>query len=107
MIIQTFLHLEALEHVKQDLVTYKNKLQQLVELDIEKAKAELTAVVAHFEAEFARLRGAIDSRVLAHLDEGQAPAAAVKLAEAGAPTNAEKAQLVLAEQAKAAEVPAV
>jgi GTP-dependent phosphoenolpyruvate carboxykinase len=98
MSVQTFLHLEALEHVKQDLATYRDKLKQLVELDVEKAKADLQAVVAHFEAEFARLRSLVDSKVLAHLDEGQHPAAAVKLAAASAPTRAETASKILSEQ---------
>lgn len=98
MSIQTFLHLEALEHVKQDLATYRDKLNQLVALDVEKAKAELTSVVAHFEAEFARIRAALDPRVLAHLDEGNHPQTAVKLAADGAPTRAETAAKILASQ---------
>ncbi len=98
MSVSTFLHLEALEHVKQDLATYRDKLKQLVELDVEKAKADLQAVVAHFVAEVARLRGLIDTRVLAHLDEGQHPQTAVKLAEAGAATQAEVAAKILSDQ---------
>lgn len=98
MSVQTFLHLEALEHTKQDLLTYRGKLQQLVELDVEKAKAELTTVVSHFEAEFLRLRALIPARVLAHLDEGQPPQVAVKLADAGAPTNSETAAKILDQQ---------
>lgn len=98
MSVQTFLHLEALEHVKQDLVTYRDKLKQLVELDVEKAKEDLRSVVAHFVAEVARLRGLIDTRVLAHLDEGQHPQVAVQKAEAGEPTRAETAARILADQ---------
>ncbi len=98
MSVSTFLHLEALEHAKQDLITYEGKLKQMVEMDIEKAKAECRLVVAHFVAEVARLRGLIDTRVLAHLDEGQHPQTAVKLAEAGAATQAETAQKILAAQ---------
>jgi hypothetical protein len=102
MSVQTFLHLEALEHVRQDLINYNDKLEQLIKLDVEKARAELTSVVAHFEAEFARLRGLIDPRVLAHLDEGNHPQVAVKLAADGAPTQAETAAKILADQAPAA-----
>lgn len=89
MSVTTFLHLEALEHVKQDLLTYKNKLQQLVELDVEKAKAELSKVVAHFEAEFTRLRGLLDPRIVAHLDEGASPQQAVNAAANNVPTKAD------------------
>jgi hypothetical protein len=94
MSVATFLHLEALEHVKQDLITYKNKLQQLIELDVEKAKADLQTVVAHFEAEYARIRAAIEPKVLAHLDEGASPQQAVNAAANNVPTKAELAAKV-------------
>lgn len=107
MSMQTFLHLEALEHAKGELANYERQLAELVRTDIDKAKADIASVVEHFKAEIIRIKSLIDVRVLAHLEEGAHPQVAVKLAEAGAPTNAEKVQLALAEQAKAAEVPAV
>jgi hypothetical protein len=98
MSIQTFLHLEALEHTKQGIVAYKGKLEELIKTDIEKAKLDLKIIIAHFESELARLRGLIDTRVLAHLDEGNAPQVAVQLAAVSAPTRAETAAKILAEQ---------
>jgi hypothetical protein len=94
MSIQTFLHLEALGHIKQDLVAYKNKLEQLLVLDVEKAKAELTSVVAHFEAELARVRAAIEPKVLAHIDEGASPQQAVAAAANNVPTKRDLAAKV-------------
>jgi len=91
MSVTTFLHLEALEHVKQDLRTYEAKLKQLVELDVEKAKAELTTVVQHFRGELMRLRHSIDPKVMAHIDEGASPQQAVNAAANNVPTKAELA----------------
>lgn len=98
MNIATFLHLEALEHAKQDLINYDKKLTELVELDVEKAKAQLETVVAHWRAEVARIRGLIDPKVLAHLDEGAHPQQAVNAAANNVPTRAELAARTLAEQ---------
>ncbi len=98
MSIETFLHLEALEHTKQDLASMQQKLTQFLALDMAKAQADLEAGVAYFQAEVARIRGAVDPRVLAHLDEGAPPQIAVQLAESGAPTNAETAASILAAQ---------
>lgn len=105
MSVSTFLHLEDLEHAKQNLANYENQLRQLVSMDIEKTKADIKSVVSHFTGEVARIRGLIDSRVLSHLDEGAAPPTAVKLAELGAPTQAETAARILAEQQATAAKP--
>ncbi len=91
MSITTFLHLEALEHAKQDLLNYERKLEELVKLDVEVAKAQLETVVAHWRTEVARIRDLINPKVLAHIDEGAHPQQAVNAAVNNVPTRAELA----------------
>ena len=96
MSVQTLLHLEALNHAKQELQTYSAKLENLIRTDIEKAKADLHAVIAHFEQEVYRLKSLIPARVMAHVEEGVHPTVAVERYEE--PTRAETAAKILAEQ---------
>lgn len=97
MSVQTLLHLEALNHARQELQTYEGKLENLIRTDIEKAKVDLTEVVAHFKAEVVRLVGLIPTRVMAHVEEGVHPTVAVE--RAAEPTRAETASRILQEQA--------
>ena len=68
----------------------------------EAVEAELTQLVEHYGTELAAARANVEARVLAHLDDGQLPAEAVRLADANEETNAERFDRVTREQ-RAAE----
>jgi hexokinase len=85
-----FIHLEALEHAKQTLRHWEQKLEELVNLDVEKSKASLTKVVDHFQKEITRLKALIPGNIVAHIEEGVPPQIAVQLSANGTPTRAEQ-----------------
>jgi hypothetical protein len=81
--IETKLHVEAVVAAFNRAEDLKTKLENLVKLDVEKAKADLQTGIAYFEGEVKRLEGLIHPAVLPLVQAGVPADQAINFAKQG------------------------
>ena len=101
--IETKLYVEAVVAAFNRAEDLKTKLENLIKLDVEKAKADLQTGIAYFEGEVKRLEGLIHPAVLPLIQAGVPADQAINFAKQGVsvedlvnqqrpPTQAEQAR---------------
>lgn len=104
--IETKLHVEAVTAAFNRAEDLKTKLENLIKLDVSKAKADLEAGIAYFEGEVKRFEALIHPAVLPLVQAGVPADHAINLAKQGVtveelvnqqsnPTQAEQAKSLI------------